>query len=250
MPDPSASGPWHLVWLVPVGVFAGVVNTVAGGGSFVTLAVLVWLGVPAPVANATNRVGVLAQSGAAALGFRAGAIDGGGELAAHTAVSAVGAVIGALLSLLLDPSALDRVLGVAMIALLVLALARPTSWTEPGAPSGWRWPALLLVGVYGGFAQAGVGIVLLPTLVVLGGLDPVRANARKVLLVGAFTAPALAVYAWAGLIDWSAGAVLAVSSAIGGAIGARVTVGYGARFVWAALVAIVAVNAVRLAVSW
>ena len=237
-----------LAWLVPAGLLAGAVNTVAGGGSFVTLAVLLAAGVPAPVANATNRVGVVVQSAVAAGRFRTHGVTGGDELWAQVAVTGGGAALGAWLSMRLDPEQFDRVLSVAMLGMLVVALARPRSWVEPGPARAARWPALLAAGLYGGFLQAGVGVVLLPALVMLGGLDPVRANARKSLLVAAFTVPALALYAYAGLVAWVPGLVLAASSGVGALLGVRLTVGYGPRFVWGVLVLVVVGNLVRAVV--
>jgi uncharacterized protein len=238
-----------LAWLIPAGLAAGAVNTAAGGGSFVTVAALLAIGMPAPIANATNRVGVLVQSAVAASRFRANEVDGGEELWAQIAVSGLGAAAGAGLSMLLDPERFDQVLSVAMLVMLGVTLARPRSWTEPGPARPSRWLALLGAGVYGGFLQAGVGVLLLPALVVLGGLDPVRANARKVLLVAAFTVPPLAIYAWAGLVAWIPGLVLAASTSAGAVLGVRLTVGYGPRFVWAVLVLVVVGNLVRMLVT-
>jgi uncharacterized membrane protein YfcA len=235
-----------LALLSGVGVVSGAVNTVAGGGSFVTLAALVWLGVPADVANATNRVGVVAQSAAAVATFRRQGVEGGGEVWGQVAVTGVGSLGGALLALAVDPETLAPILGAAMLVMVGLSLLRPRSWSEPGEPRPWRWPALLLSGAYGGFLQAGVGVLFLPALVRLGGLDPVRANARKVLLVTTLTLPALAAFAAAGQVDWAHGAALAVGSAVGGALGARLTVGYGPRLVWAVLVVVVVATAARL----
>ncbi|MEZ4238956.1 MAG: sulfite exporter TauE/SafE family protein [Myxococcota bacterium] len=243
----SGSHGWlPLLWLVPAGLLAGAVNTAAGGGSFVTVAALLALGLPAPVANASNRVGVLVQSAWGAGRFRARGVDGGGELWAQILVSGAGAGLGAALSLWLDPKRFDQVLAVAMIVMLGVSLARPRSWLEPGRPRPVRWLALFAAGAYGGFLQAGVGVLLLPALVVFGGLDPVRANARKVLLVAAFTVPPLVMYAAAGLVDWLAGGVLALSSAVGATLGVRLTVGYGPRFVYAVLVLVVVANLVRM----
>lgn len=238
--------PLALALLIPVGVAAGIVNTLAGGGSFVTLSALVWLGLPAPVANATNRVGVLAQSAAAAGAFRREGVQGGREAWAQIAVTGLGAGLGAAASLALEPDRFEDALALGMLGMLGLSLARPAGWTEPGAPSRWRWVALLAAGAYGGFLQAGVGLLLLPGLVRLGGLDPIRANARKVLLVGTLTVPALAVFVAAGAVAWVPGLLLAIGSAIGGAIGARLTIGVGARGIWAVLVAVVVATAARL----
>lgn len=238
--------PEYVLLLFPVGIAAGVVNTLAGGGSFLTLSAMVWLGFPGPVANATNRIGVLAQSGAAMAGFARQGIRAEAPLWPQAVVVIAGAAVGAWLSVVLDPEAFDRVLAVAMIGMLTLSLARPASWTEPGAPSPWRWLALAVAGIYGGFLQAGVGVLLLPALVLLGGLDPVRANARKVTLVALFTLPALAIYVGWGLVDWIAGLVLAGGSALGGWLGSRITVRAGARWIWATVVLVVVATAVRL----
>lgn len=239
----------EILWLFPVGIAAGIVNTLAGGGSFLTLSAMIWLGLPPLVANATNRVGVLAQSATATATFRRQGVRADTPLWPQVAVVTLGAAAGAGLSVVLEAEQFDRVLAVAMLAMVGLSLGRPSSWTEPGDPSPWRWPALLLAGAYGGFLQAGVGVVLLPALVVLGGLDPVHGNARKVTLVLWLTVPALAIYAAAGLVDWGAGAVLASGSALGGWLGGRLTVQAGARWIWVAVVAVVVVTAARLLLS-
>ncbi len=241
--DPS------VLWLVPVGLVAGIVNTLAGGGSFLTLSAMVWLGLPAPVANATNRVGVLAQSVASAESFRREGLADTEDLWVQIGVVCAGAAGGAGLSLVLDPAVFERVLGVAMVAMLGVTLVRPRSWSQPKPPSPWRWVALFLAGAYGGFLQAGVGVLLLPSLVLLGGREPVAANARKVLLVAALTVPALAIYVASGLVDWVAGVALAAGSALGGVLGSRITIGAGAKVVWGALVLVVVATAVKLWVA-
>ncbi len=234
----------HTLWLFPVGVAAaGIVNTLAGGGSFLTLGAMIALGLPAPVANATNRVGVLAQSLTAIAAYRRQGVRPEAPLAAPAAVVAIGAAAGALVSGVLAPAAFERAMAIGMLVMVGLSLLRPKAWTEPGAPSRWRWPALLLAGAYGGFLQAGVGVLLLPSLVVLGGMAPVRANARKVELVALLTVPALVVYAAWGWVDLAAGGVLAAGSALGGAIGSRLSVGGGARLIWGAVVVVVVLTA-------
>ncbi|MCA9571162.1 MAG: sulfite exporter TauE/SafE family protein [Myxococcales bacterium] len=231
--------------LVGVGAAAGVVNTIAGGGSFVTVPALMWAGVPVAVANGTNRVGVLAQTMAAVGTFRAEMVDGGGELVPQIALTGAGALLGSLVAVWLPPEALETAIGVFMLVLVLLAMARPSQWSEPAPPSPWRWPALFVIGAYGGFLQAGVGLVLLPCLVRLGGLDPVRANARKSLLVATLTVPAIATFAAAGVVWWGTGAILAVGASIGAVVGARLTTRLGPRFVWAVLLVVAAATLLR-----
>lgn len=236
----------QLLGFFGAGLLAGAVNTVAGGGSFVSLAAMIAFGMPAQVANATNRLGVLAQSATASARFRSEGVSGGDDLLPQLAVSTIGGAIGVSLSLSMEPRDFERVLGFAMILMLVVSLLRPSRWVQPAPPSPWRWPALLATSIYGGFIQAGVGVLLLPCLVRLGGVDAVSANARKVLLVAAFSVPSVAMYAWVGLIEWRVGALLAVSSSVGAWLGVWLTVGYGPRLVWAVLVLVVAISAGRL----
>lgn len=234
------------LWLLPVGVAAGVVNTLAGGGSFLSLSAMIWLGLPADVANATNRLGVLVQSGAAAAAFRRQGVIPDAPLWPMAAAVCLGAVAGASLSVILPTELFEPVLAATMLVMLGVTLLRPRSWLEPGEARAVRWPALVAAGAYGGFLQAGVGVLLLAVLVLLGGLDPVRANARKVALVALLTLPALAIYVAWGLVDWPAAAWLALGSSVGGALGSRLTVGAGARLVWAAVVLVVVATAARL----
>lgn len=233
-----------LALLVLAGALSGSVNTVAGGGSFVALSALVWLGLPAGVANGTNRIAVLAQSLSALQASERPPLDAG--LAAELAVSGVGALAGAALAVVLPADRVEDLLAVAMIAGVGWSLLRPAAFAGGGAASPARWPLLLLAGAYGGFLQAGVGLVLLPILVRAGGHDAVSANVRKVFLVAALSVPALATFLAAGLVDWPAGLALAAGSAVGGRVGARAMARLGPTFVWRAMAVLVAVTALRL----
>lgn len=225
--------------LAATGLAAGVVNTLAGGGSFVSLAVLLWLGVPAPVANGSNRVAVLVQSAGALWGYRGTPPVERAELG----VAVAGAFAGAALAVALPSDSLERVLSVAMLALVGFALARPGG--DAPATSRWRWPGLFAVAAWGGFAQAGIGLLLVPLLVRTAGLDVVRANARKVALVAAVSVPSLATFVAAGQVDWAVGAALAVGAWVGGVAGARLTTWLGPVWVWRLLLVMTAVTAVR-----
>jgi uncharacterized membrane protein YfcA len=255
-----------LAGIAVIGVAAGAVNTIAGGGSLITIPALIFLGLPANVANATNRVGVLLQSLVATRQFRrAGLLDS--DVVARTLpFAALGAVAGALVSVDIDEQLFRRVIGAAMLAMLAAIVMRPKRWlagragragreegkqdeSRPHWP-GWRWLALFAVGFYGGFLQAGVGVFLLAALVVFAGQDLVRGNGAKSVLVALFTIPALAIYVYHDLVAWLPGGALAAGSALGGWIGAKLTVGRGAAFVRWVLVAVIAVSASRLLGLW
>lgn len=232
-----------------VGVAAGVVNTLAGGGSLLTLPALMMLGLPAGVANGTNRLGVLVQSVTAAWRFRAaGALDGRAALRLLPATT-LGAALGAWGSLQLGEVGLRRAIAVVMVLVVVAVWTRPQRLLRGaggGLPPAVRHAVFFGIGVYGGFVQAGVGVLLLAGLVVAGGLDLVRANAVKVVLVMIFTIPALLVFAAEGAVAWIPGIALAGGSALGGALGTAIALRGGAIVVRVVLTAIVALSVVHL----
>lgn len=244
--------------LAAAGLVAGVINTMAGGGSLLTLPALIFAGLPPQVANATNRVGILLQSGVAAWGFsRGGALEP--RLALRLLPWAMsGSLAGALFSVELDQATMRRAIGVVMLVMLVVLLWKPQRWVQGRAqpdqePPRLTWGARLTfvgMGLYGGFLQAGVGVLLLTALVWATGRDVARANALKVVLVGCFTVPPLLVFLYHDQIDWGAGLALSLGSMAGGWLGARLTLSWGPAVVRYVLVAVVLVSASRLLGLW
>ena len=229
------------------GLIAGAVNTVAGGGSLLTVPLLVMLGLPGGVANGTNRVGILLQSLAAAWRFRAhGALRMRDVLPVFLPV-AFGSVIGAVLVGYVTDTTFERVFGGLMLLLLV-----PTLRGVGRVEQSPRHPhpvstalALVVVGLYAGAFQAGVGIPLLSALLYLGH-DAVRANALKVAVIAFSSLAALPVFAWNQQIAWQPALVLATGFVTGALIGVKLTVLGGDRLVRGALALAVVVLAVHL----
>ncbi|HEU4618437.1 MAG TPA: sulfite exporter TauE/SafE family protein [Gammaproteobacteria bacterium] len=245
------SNPLLLVAVPVVGLVAGFINTLAGSGSLVTLPMLILLGLPANVANGTNRVGILVQGVVSVATFRRrGALDLGGSLKLLLP-SIVGAAVGAELAVDLDEALLRRVIGALMLGMLAIMLWRPQRFLETHAREQTASlsviaPIFFVVGLYGGFIQAGVGILLLASLVLAAGQDLVRANAVKNLIVLVFTVAALAVFVANGQVDWLLGALLAVGNGAGAWLGAHLAVEKGAKFVRWVLVVILALSSVAL----
>jgi uncharacterized membrane protein YfcA len=223
-----------MVLLAAAGLFAGTLNVVAGGGSFLTLPVLLFLGLPAAVANATNRVGVLAQNVSGAWGYhRHGAMDWGFALRASVPAVA-GAGLGAWLALGVPDFAFTRILSVAMLAMTLWSVWRSHDRREKRHAAARPRQAVtmigfFLVGVYGGFIQAGVGFVIL-ALTSAAGLDLVRGNAVKVLSVLLITVLSLLIFATSGTVDWPRGLALGTGNFVGGLIGVRLAVLKGHRW--------------------
>lgn len=243
-----------LLILALAGALAGFINTLAGGGSLLALPALIFLGLPADVANATNRVGVVLQSVSASAEYlRAGRLDMKADRAILAATLA-GAVVGVLLSLQLDAEGMQRLIGLAMLAMAPVVVFKPTAWMQaPEDPPelGLRHLALFFaIGLYGGLIQAGVGVFLLAALVLAAGREAVSANATKVLLVLLFTAPAVIIYAWSGLISWPHGLALALGSATGGWVGSRLSLKGGPKLIRAALLLVIAASGSKLLGLW
>lgn len=240
----------ELLLLVIAGCVAGVVNTLAGGGSFLTVAALIFTGLPADVANGTNRLGVLLQSGISADQFRRADHLQSGAVWRLVPATCAGAVLGSWLSVDLDPAVLSRIIGIAMLAMLPVIVLQPRRWLEARLeapqPGARAMIGLFFVGLYGGFLQAGVGIFLLSALVLLVGQDLVRANASKVMLVFIFTVPALAVFILSGAVNWEAGIAVAAGAGVGGWLGSRLALRGGARLVRWALAVILLLSGLRL----
>lgn len=248
--------PLALLALTGVGLLAGIVNTIAGGGSLITLPALIFLGLPATVANGTNRVGVLLQSLVATERYRREDLVEwalGWRLLVPTGL---GAALGAWLSVDIDEAVFRRVIGVVMLIMLVVLLVQPRRWLEGRtgerpAHLAWTGPlAFFAIGTYGGFLQAGVGVFLLAGLVLIEGRDLLRANAVKVLLVTGFTVPPMAIFLYYDLVAWLPGLVLALGSMVGAWVGVRMTTTWGATFIRWVLVAVVAISASKLLGLW
>jgi uncharacterized protein len=236
--------------LAAVGLAAGVINTLAGGGSLLTLPALVFLGLPAAVANGTNRVGVLVATltGSASF-YQKGVLDLKGGLKLLPA-SALGASLGAFLATTLDESGLRKAMAAVMVLVLILMWLRPERWVQAGGRRLPAWvvhPIFFAIGVYGGFIQAGVGVLLVLALLVARPVNLVGANAEKILLSLVFTVPALLIFALSDQVAWLPGLVLALSGAIGTELGARLAVKRGAPLIRVALTVTVLASALKLA---
>ena len=230
-------GIWSEVLLAVVGVAAGFLNVMAGGGSLIVMPVMVLLGFQGPVANGTTRVAILAQNISATTGFRR---QGFSEIRLSLSLAACavpGAAVGAHFGSQLTGVGFNRVLAGVMITVMVLmATGRKVTPAGPPPPPTPRRLVLghvLMVGVglYGGFIQAGVGFILMAILHRVIGLDLVRVNMHKVFIVGTYTIVALAIFAARGNVMWVTGLVLAAGMATGGWIGSYVAVKKGERII-------------------
>jgi uncharacterized protein len=226
--------PFGLAALFAVGFVAAVINVIAAGGSFLTLPLLLFLGLPATLANGTNRVGVLAQNVSAVVGFHRHRILPFRWALAVSVPATIGAAIGVWGALVVPEIAFRRILSLVMLAMTLGTLLhrqmKGTPRVEVQRPGHWTMVVgFFFTGLYGGFLQAGVGFLAL-AMTTLAGLDLVRGNAVKVFTVMLLTTLSLAVFAGTGNVDWPAGIALGLGNLLGGIVGVRVAVLNGHRW--------------------
>jgi uncharacterized membrane protein YfcA len=210
---------------------SGALNVLAGGGSFLSLPLLIFLGLPPSVANGTNRIAILVQNMGAVWRFRRHGLVDGSWIAMAAVPAAAGALLGTWAAIEIGEELFRRVLAALMVAATLWILWDPIGHGETGetidASGGGRRVALAAaffgVGVYGGFVQAGIGFLLV-AVATWAGLDLVRGNALKVLVVLGLTPLSLAIFAWSGRVDWAAGLPLAAGHLLGALAGVRLTI--------------------------
>ncbi len=226
-----SAGPLDHLILFFVGAAAGALNVLAGGGSFLTLPVLILLGLPPTVANGTNRIAILAQNVTAVAGFhRHRLVDP--AVAVRAAVPALAGVgLGAWAAIEVGDETFRRALAIIMVVVSLWTLWDPSGRRTGAAVRPDDRPrfrsvgfglAFFGVGLYGGFVQAGVGFLMLATTT-WAGINLVRGNALKVLVALCFTPLALVLFAAGGKVEWVWGIALAAGHVAGALIGVRLT---------------------------
>ena len=231
----------HNLWLyiaVPfVGAIAGFINTLAGSGSLLTLPLLMFLGLPANMANGTNRIGILFQSIVGSAGFRQQKVLDLRMGLIYGIPTIAGSIAGALLALSFPDVVMEKAIGLLLVLMFFLILFKPEVWIKGQAgkirrkPSLAIWIIFFFIGVYGGFIQAGVGLFLLAGLVLGAGADLVKANALKVFLVLLYTPIVLLFFMKENQIDYKLGIILAIGNSLGAYLGTKVAVNWGPKFI-------------------
>ena len=231
------------------GFLAGIVNAMAGGGSVLTVPLLVVAGVEGNAANGSNRVGVLASSVSSAIEFARNGVGGRERLIDVVPPVMLGVVAGVTLVGSISDEAFERSFAVLMVPVLLLTFLRP-GVGDPVAPvQRWKrpttWVVFAAIGLYGGAFQAGVGLLLVAALT-RSGLDLIEANFVKVAVISIYTSLAIPVFMWRGEVEWGPALVLAVALGVGSAVGARTAVEGGERVIRPVMVVAVLVFGARL----
>jgi uncharacterized protein len=236
-----------------IGAIAGFLNTVAGGGTLITLPVLIFMGLPASVANATSRVGILTQNIFAVGGFHSKGVKLPFPYAAYLCVaSLVGGFIGARMAVTVPDELFKKIISVIMVLAVLSIVFEKKKRLMPGEEllnakrQVFGFMGFLALGIYGGFIQAGIGFLVIALLTHLHHFDLVRTNYMKVFSAIVYTAVSVATFAFADKIMWAPGLMLAVGHGFGAWYASRWSVTAGEKWIRRILVVTVVGLAVRL----
>ena len=241
-----------LILLVVVGFIAGFINTIAGGGSLLTLPVLIFMGLPPSVANGTNRIGIVIQMIAGSAGFKSKGITTF-PFSIYMGISAlVGSLIGAQIAVDIKGETFNKVLSFVMIAVVLIIAFKPKIKTKElierttGKHLWISCVAFFVFGIYGGFINAGLGFILILFMHYFNRLSLVKSNATKAVIIIIYMSAALLVFILNDKVDWKMGLIMAIGTSLGGWLASRFSVEKGDGFIKIFLVVVVSFMAIKL----
>lgn len=235
---------YEIVLLVLIGCVAGFINTIAGGGSLLTVPFLIELGLLPTVANATNRVAIVIQNIFAVSGFKSKGVSSFPYAIWLSLSASAGAFIGARIAVDIDEETFKKVLAVVMIIVIILTIFKPfgkSAETEDLSPKKQIIGTIIFffLGIYGGFIQAGIGFLIIATLSGINHLNLAKTNAIKVFVALVYTLTAVIYFAIQGKINWQYGLTLSAGNSLGAWVSSRWSVGAGDKYVrWFLIVAV------------
>ena len=246
----------HALILFGVGLLAGFINVMAGGGSMLTVPAMILLGLPGPVANGTNRIAILFQNFVAVITFfRKGFADFKQSLKLLLC-ALPGTVCGAWVGAELEGTWFNRTLAIIMCGALLLTWLKgkkkngPANEQEGEPISGRRklfgYMLMIGIGFYGGFIQIGVSLILMPLLNRVFKMNLVRVNMHKVFIICGYSSVALAIFAYRVDIQWGLGIALAAGAGVGGFIGASLSIRHGEKWIRVLLQIILVLFVIKL----
>jgi uncharacterized membrane protein YfcA len=238
--------------LIGVGFIAGFVNTIAGGGTLLTMPMLIFMGLPPSVANGTNRVAILIQTAIGVKGFQTKGISTH-PFSVYLGVSALlGSLIGAQIAVDINGAIFNKILSGIMVLVVLIMLLKPKvqlSEVMERTTGKYLYVSIVIfffLGIYGGFINAGIGFMMLIVLPYVNRLSLVKSNATKVAVVCVYTIGAVAMFAINDKIDWKYGLILAVGNASGAWFSSRWSVGKGDKMVKIFVVIMISILSVKL----
>ncbi len=245
---------WQIVLILVTGILAGLISTLGGGGSLLTMPMLIFLGLPAAEANGTNRIGLFIQDLVGIVSFR----RKGYFYPKISFILGLPAVLGSLLgvrvAISISGELFEKILGVIMIMVLITILTRPEKrFIKEIEGENWgiiRFAVAILVffgvGFYGGFIQAGVGFIIIIALTLITGIPLVKVNCLKIFIRFAFTISSLLMFSISGKVNLLLGLTLAAGCSIGAYFGSIIAISKGEKWIRVFLIITILAMAAKL----
>lgn len=242
----------NILWLIFAGFAAGFINTIAGGGTLLTLPALIFMGLPPSVANGTNRIAIFLQTATGVAGFKSKGVSTF-PFSIYCGISALfGSLIGAKIAVDIKGDTFNKILAIIMMAVVLLIIFKPKlkeKIVTERTTGKYLWISIItffFLGIYGGFINAGIGFLMLIFLPYVNKMSLVRANAAKVTIVCIYTLGAIVMFYLNDKINWKYGLILSIGNVTGAWISSRWSVKKGDRNVQIFLVVMVIIMAIKL----
>lgn len=238
---------FNWLFLFGVGLVAGFVNVMAGGGSTLTMPMLIFLGLDGATANGTNRIAIFIQNISATSSFHHHRPESLKTALWYSLWTLPGAVIGAMVAVNVKDELFQKILAVVIIGVMIsLLIPQKSTGSSVDKSSRLIYPALVGIGFYGGFIQAGVGFFFMAAFLHILHLDLVTVNRYKVIIILLYTIPAVAIFVLAGKVHLLSALVLAAGNSLGAWWSAKLSIKKGEKVVRGVLVVVVCYMALKL----
>ena len=221
--------PLEAAAVLAAGLIAGAINAIVGSGSLITFPTLLAIGLPPVTANVSNTIGLVPGGVSGTIGYRRELVGQRERLVSLGAAGLLGGTVGAGLLLVLPPEAFERIVPFLVLFAAGVTAVQPALTqrlehirSRPAHDNPLVVLAVFLTAIYGGYFGAGQGVILLALLLLLINDDPQRLNGLKNAVILGVNAIAALIFAVVAPVDWFAVLLLAVSSIVGGQLGATV----------------------------
>ncbi len=242
----------EIIILIVAGVLVGFINTLAGGGSIISLSLLMFLGLPANVANGTNRIAIFIQNIGAVGSFKQQKVLDHKKGFWLAIPATIGSIIGAWIAIDVNEDIIEKAIAIVMMVMMVVILYKPQRWLvgkkelQEKKVSIWQMILFFFIGIYAGFLHMGVGYALLAGIVLGAGYDLVKANAIKVLIILIWSPITLLIFILNDQVNFAYGITLAIGNFTGALIASRMAVKKGAAFVRWVIIAVILITVAQL----
>ena len=217
------------------GILAAFLNVTAGGGSSISVPVLIFLGVDPNMANGTNRLAIMLQNASASASFRNEKVYQTRDTLIYALLTIPGAILGSLYATAISDEAFKKVLGIVLIGVIIsILLPKTKNAFENNYKNKYSWliyPGFVVLGFYGGFIQIGIGLLIIALIENTAGLDLVKTNMHKTFAIMTINIPALIIFVVTGNMNWFLGIALAAGTTVGAWWAAKLSVRKGEKFI-------------------